>query len=76
MIQLLASKDIKASESVNAGQLHIDRYLKGSIPSGWETSTNPGHSAHNDRDIGIPDSIALGNREQSPWVTIFPSTIY
>ena len=30
-IQLLASKDIKACESVNASQLHIDRHLMGSI---------------------------------------------
>ena len=30
-IQLLASKDIKVSESVNAGQLHGDRHLMGSI---------------------------------------------
>ena len=45
-------------------------------PSGRETSTNLVHSAHNDRDIGIPDSIALGNCEQSLWVTIFLSTIY
>ena len=30
-IQLLASKDIKACESVNASQLHVDRYLMGSI---------------------------------------------
>ena len=63
-------------QSVNASQLHVDRHLMGSIPSGWETSTNPGHSAHNDRDIGIPDLAALGNREQSPRVTIFPSNLY
>jgi hypothetical protein len=30
-IQLLASKDIKAIESVNASQLHVDRHLMGSI---------------------------------------------
>ena len=30
-IQLLASKDIKACESVNASQLHVDRHLMGSI---------------------------------------------
>ena len=30
-IQLLASKDIKASESVNASQLYVDRHLMGSI---------------------------------------------
>ena len=30
-IQLLASKDIKVSESVNASQLHVDRHLMGSI---------------------------------------------
>ena len=30
-IQLLVSKDIKASESVNACQLHVDRHLMGSI---------------------------------------------
>lgn len=30
-IQLLASKDIKASESVNACQLYVDRHLMGSI---------------------------------------------
>lgn len=28
---LLASKDIKACESVNASQLHVDRHLMGSI---------------------------------------------
>ena len=30
-IQLLASKDIKARDSVNASQLHVDRHLMGSI---------------------------------------------
>ena len=30
-IQLLASKDVKACESVNASQLHVGRHLMGSI---------------------------------------------
>ena len=58
-IWLLARKDIEASESVNSSQLNVGVHLMEYIPSGCETSTYPGHSAHNDRDIGIPDSTAL-----------------
>ena len=51
----------KTSESVNAGQLNIDKHLMGSINhSGRETSTTQFQCAQTDWDIGTPRLDRIG----------------